>query len=206
MVANQWDKTRCVQPLCCRCSCQSAPVEFYTPECSSGWIDPLPTWIDEIERLLQTPRPDNGSLAIYIHCQGGKDRTGEVSGSYYLRHMNITLQEATTLDHTQHCGPAHRQWQSASHGMVLHLPVRSPKVQPQLSQACGVTGESLLTIVVISHVIDGVSGRCSALRRAGDGELVTVFYVHNGLMSGRGVYLGMKRLEVCEKSVSAPEA
>jgi hypothetical protein len=66
---------------------------------SSGWIDPLPTWIDEIERLLQTPRPDNGSLAIYIHCQGGKDRTGEVSGSYYLRHMNITLQEATTLDH-----------------------------------------------------------------------------------------------------------
>jgi hypothetical protein len=42
---------------------------------SSGWIDPLPTWIDEIERLLQTPRPDNGSLAIYIHCHARVART-----------------------------------------------------------------------------------------------------------------------------------
>ena len=89
--------------------------------------------------------PTTGALdAIYIHCQGGKDRTGEVSGSYYLRHMNITLQEATTLDHNIAGRPIGSGNQRAM-DMVLHLPVRSPKVQPQLSQACGVTGESLLT-------------------------------------------------------------
>ena len=49
--------------------------------------------------MLHTPRAGNAATAIYIHCQGGKDRTGEVVGSYYMRHMNRTLQEATTTDH-----------------------------------------------------------------------------------------------------------
>ena len=88
---------------------------------NTSWIDALPWWIDEIEGLLQTPRTDNRSTAIYVHCQAGKDRTGEVSGSYYMRYMNMTLQEATTLDRKIAGRPIHYTNQLALEWYCVYL-------------------------------------------------------------------------------------
>jgi hypothetical protein len=37
---------------------------------------------------------------IYMHCEAGTDRTGEVSGAYYLKWLNMTFPEALHVDNT----------------------------------------------------------------------------------------------------------
>eukprot|EP00039_Didymoeca_costata_P014555 m.236484 g.236484 ORF g.236484 m.236484 type:complete len:267 (+) comp16050_c0_seq5:173-973(+) len=59
-------------------------------------FDKLPTRIKEIYSFLTTPR--NISTVIYIHCEAGVDRTGEVSGSYVMTYQNISFHEALAYD------------------------------------------------------------------------------------------------------------
>ncbi len=35
---------------------------------------------------------------IYTHCEAGTDRTGEVSGAYYIRYLQMSFQEALYVD------------------------------------------------------------------------------------------------------------
>ncbi len=50
----------------------------------SGWNpDNLPVKMTDLRTLLFAPR--NQSVVIYMHCEAGTDRTGEVSGAYYMR-------------------------------------------------------------------------------------------------------------------------
>lgn len=61
--------------------------------------DKLPTFVDSIRNTLTAtdyPLP----AALYIHCECGCDRTGEVAGAYYLQYMNMTLHDAHQLDMT----------------------------------------------------------------------------------------------------------
>ena len=110
---------------------RAAAVRAWRP--NSSWIDPLPWWVDEIDELLHTPRADNRSTVVFIHCHGGKDRTGEVAGSYYMRHMNMTLQEATTRDHQiagrsiGHYNQLALEWYCIWLREVLRYPLTCPK-------------------------------------------------------------------------------
>ena len=41
---------------------------------------------------------DDGLEQIYVHCNCGCDRTGEVAGAYYMRYLNMTYGAALALD------------------------------------------------------------------------------------------------------------
>ncbi len=38
------------------------------------------------------------NTVLYIHCEAGEDRTGEVSGSYYMTYLNMTFDQALAID------------------------------------------------------------------------------------------------------------
>lgn len=57
-------------------------------------IDKLPDVMTYLHELLLQPTP----TVIYSHCEAGTDRTGEVSGAYYMRYRNMTFTEALYID------------------------------------------------------------------------------------------------------------
>lgn len=62
--------------------------------------DQLPRVMQRFHSLL-TQQP--GPVLIFTHCEAGTDRTGEVSGAYYLKHLNMTFSDALYIDnHVQH--------------------------------------------------------------------------------------------------------
>eukprot|EP01111_Echinosteliopsis_oligospora_P016770 TRINITY_DN7076_c0_g1_i1.p1 TRINITY_DN7076_c0_g1~~TRINITY_DN7076_c0_g1_i1.p1 ORF type:complete len:246 (-),score=46.30 TRINITY_DN7076_c0_g1_i1:133-870(-) len=62
-------------------------------------FDRLPTRIPDIRNILESSGPDGIPLVLYIHCEAGSDRTGEVSGGYYLTYSGFTsFAEAVALD------------------------------------------------------------------------------------------------------------
>jgi protein-tyrosine phosphatase len=61
-------------------------------------VDNLPKAMDTLHQLLNTQY--EVPTVIYIHCEAGMDRTGEVSGSYYMRYLNWPFQYALSYDNT----------------------------------------------------------------------------------------------------------
>lgn len=59
-------------------------------------VDSLPAFVETIRLLLTTESPI--PIIIYFHCECGCDRTGAVSGAYYMQYMNYTFQQAHTLN------------------------------------------------------------------------------------------------------------
>jgi hypothetical protein len=57
-------------------------------------MDKLPDVMSYLHGLLLQPSP----TVIYTHCEAGTDRTGEVSGAYYMRYMNMTFTDALYID------------------------------------------------------------------------------------------------------------
>jgi len=59
-------------------------------------LDNLPRTIAHLVSLLQT----NSTLptVIYLHCEAGKDRTGETAGAYYISQLGISLNQALYYD------------------------------------------------------------------------------------------------------------
>lgn len=70
-------------------------------------FDQLPTTTKTLHDWLSTP-PTNVTkpLVIYVHCEAGKDRTGEVSGSYYMTYLGWSFQK--TLDYDNNFIPPQR--------------------------------------------------------------------------------------------------
>jgi len=63
----------------------------------SVWLgDQLEDRIEYLWTLLSTKL--NQAVVIYGHCDCGCDRTGELFGSYYMRWMNLTWEEANELN------------------------------------------------------------------------------------------------------------
>eukprot|EP01095_Lingulamoeba_sp_RSL-Kostka_P005492 TRINITY_DN16828_c0_g1_i1.p1 TRINITY_DN16828_c0_g1~~TRINITY_DN16828_c0_g1_i1.p1 ORF type:complete len:280 (-),score=49.44 TRINITY_DN16828_c0_g1_i1:59-898(-) len=64
--------------------------------------DKIPSFVPYLHKLLntynETINQNNTSIVLYIHCNAGMDRTGEVSGSYYIRYLNATFTEALYYD------------------------------------------------------------------------------------------------------------
>ncbi|XP_003387824.1 PREDICTED: uncharacterized protein LOC100638265 [Amphimedon queenslandica] len=57
-------------------------------------VDQLPN----LASFLHTQLKQQGPVVIYSHCEAGTDRTGEVSGAYYLTYLNMTFTEALAID------------------------------------------------------------------------------------------------------------
>ncbi len=89
----------------------------YAKHLDSLTHDQLPSKMTTLRKDLFTPR-QNISVVYYIHCEAGEDRTGwlfclrtsvltiprwfsgEVSGAYYIRYLNMTFQKAMDIDDT----------------------------------------------------------------------------------------------------------
>jgi len=64
----------------------------------ASWsTDKLPDFIEQIRGIV-TEKNNSIPTVSYIHCECGCDRTGEVSGSYYMAYMNMSLHDAHALD------------------------------------------------------------------------------------------------------------
>jgi len=67
-------------------------------------VETIDDWsFDDLPDLMQTLRTllySNGTVpvVIYVHCEAGVDRTGEVSGSYYLKYLDWSFQQALLYD------------------------------------------------------------------------------------------------------------
>eukprot|EP00053_Salpingoeca_punica_P016662 m.158287 g.158287 ORF g.158287 m.158287 type:complete len:242 (-) comp17016_c0_seq1:3392-4117(-) len=67
----------------------------------SWQIDKLPSKMSQVTQLLRSPHGDGTrSRVIYMHCEAGMDRTGEMSGSYYMYAQNSTFYDALAYDET----------------------------------------------------------------------------------------------------------
>jgi len=71
----------------------NATVEEKAKTLASWQHDDLPDYIPSINKLLYTPRSQ--PTVIYLHCECGCDRTGEISGSYAMKYLNMTYSQAT---------------------------------------------------------------------------------------------------------------
>jgi len=58
--------------------------------------DDLPAYIPYLHQMLNTPQ--NVSTVIYIHCECGCDRTGEIGASYAIKYLNMTYSQALLWD------------------------------------------------------------------------------------------------------------
>jgi len=65
---------------------------------SSWQPDNLPDFIQNLNKLLYTEGPNKLPMVIYVHCECGCDRTGEVAGSYAMQYMGMTFNEAYAWD------------------------------------------------------------------------------------------------------------
>jgi len=59
-------------------------------------LDDIPKRIPELRALLEAQY--SLPAVIMIHCEAGMDRTGEMSGSYYMTYMDMSFTNALLLD------------------------------------------------------------------------------------------------------------
>ncbi len=69
-----------------------ALINVYETEFS---FDDLPKLVPTLYSMLTQQR---GPALIYTHCEAGTDRTGEVSGAYYLKYCNMSFAKALYTD------------------------------------------------------------------------------------------------------------
>jgi hypothetical protein len=65
------------------------------------WLpDPLIERAETVRKYLENPAAEglSGPVVVYVHCYGGCDRTGELIGAYSMRYLNMTWEEARTLN------------------------------------------------------------------------------------------------------------
>ena len=83
-------------------------LEHLAKTLDSWSFDKVPDRMQELYAMLN--KPYDVPTALYIHCEAGEDRTGEMSGSYYMKHLNWTYAEALTYDN--HIEKRNIKWMS----------------------------------------------------------------------------------------------
>lgn len=59
----------------------------------------LPSFVDSLRAMLvNTTFPK--AAVIVVHCEGGEDRTGEVSAAYYMRYLQWSFSRALQCKYT----------------------------------------------------------------------------------------------------------
>lgn len=48
--------------------------------------------------MLHNDTGNGVSAVLYVHCEAGEDRTGEVSGAYYMQYLRWTFLDALSYD------------------------------------------------------------------------------------------------------------
>ena len=66
-------------------------------------VQSLRDWLETGAIGYSTPKKTNEPVVIYMHCYGGCDRTGELSGAYYLRYLHKSWQEVNDINREM-CG------------------------------------------------------------------------------------------------------
>jgi hypothetical protein len=66
-----------------------------------SWLpDNLDARVDQLHSWLQNGLPGvNMPVIVYVHCEGGCDRTGELSGAYGLKYLNMTWSQINDMNH-----------------------------------------------------------------------------------------------------------
>jgi len=57
--------------------------------------DDMPRVLEKMHVLLTQ---QSGPALVYSHCEAGTDRTGQVSGGYYLKYLNMSFPQALNTD------------------------------------------------------------------------------------------------------------
>jgi len=72
----------------------------YLPELAKTFdrwgVDKLPSFVETVHEIVLNKT--NPPTVSYIHCECGCDRTGEVSGAYYMRYMGMTLHDVHEIN------------------------------------------------------------------------------------------------------------
>lgn len=82
-------------------STESASAVEQKAKTLNTWsVDKLPEKVALLTSYLseQSSQGGNVSTVIYIHCEAGTDRTGEVSASYYMKVLNQSFHDALEYD------------------------------------------------------------------------------------------------------------
>eukprot|EP00761_Pharyngomonas_kirbyi_P011991 gb/GECH01012018.1/.p1 GENE.gb/GECH01012018.1/~~gb/GECH01012018.1/.p1 ORF type:complete len:287 (+),score=37.48 gb/GECH01012018.1/:1-861(+) len=74
-------------------------------------IDRLHHRIPKLHEMLHTKH--DRPRAIYIHCEAGVDRTGEVSGSYYMQYLGWDFHKSLKFDNQVEPRPIHKPLRNA---------------------------------------------------------------------------------------------
>ncbi|HTZ40490.1 MAG TPA: hypothetical protein VMB77_10045 [Syntrophales bacterium] len=84
----------------------STDRDYLAMNLDSWLIDPLVLRVNTLRSWLENPSPlgITGPAVFYVHCYGGCDRTGELIGSYAMRHMNKSWEEMNLLN-KERCRP-----------------------------------------------------------------------------------------------------
>eukprot|EP01104_Vermistella_antarctica_P001591 TRINITY_DN11664_c0_g1_i1.p1 TRINITY_DN11664_c0_g1~~TRINITY_DN11664_c0_g1_i1.p1 ORF type:complete len:267 (-),score=38.35 TRINITY_DN11664_c0_g1_i1:12-812(-) len=81
--------------------------------------DKIPDLAVELRGALETKFPTNMTVVVLIHCEAGLDRTGSVSGAYYMKYQNMTFAEAVDVDSAYaDCAPGCHPADWNMHGMM----------------------------------------------------------------------------------------
>jgi len=89
----------------------------------------LPTWqgdrldlrVQALRHMLTDAASTDLPRVVYVHCEGGKDRTGELIGSYYLRHLGWSYEKVLATNYGYAGRPIGQQNQRALQWYCLHL-------------------------------------------------------------------------------------
>jgi len=68
----------------------------YALDLSKVMLDDLPAKLSALRTALSTPLQK--PVLYFVHCDEGMDRTGEVSGAYYMTYQNMSFGAAMILD------------------------------------------------------------------------------------------------------------
>ncbi len=58
---------------------------------------------------------------IYLHCSAGVDRTGEMSGAYYMKYLKWSYVETLTFDYAVEPRPINKPKENALNFFCWHL-------------------------------------------------------------------------------------
>eukprot|EP01129_Flabellula_baltica_P005012 TRINITY_DN1786_c0_g1_i1.p1 TRINITY_DN1786_c0_g1~~TRINITY_DN1786_c0_g1_i1.p1 ORF type:complete len:260 (-),score=48.43 TRINITY_DN1786_c0_g1_i1:25-747(-) len=75
-----------------------------------GSFDRLPSAMKHLKGYLEMEK--DVPVVVYVHCEAGKDRTGEMSGSYYMKYLGWSFNQALYYDNR--CVEGNRDIQFAS--------------------------------------------------------------------------------------------
>lgn len=67
--------------------------EIFTNYTVRNYNSHITKFLNQLHETLK--KPNNKPIVIYVHCNGGRDRTGFITASYRMLFQNVNLQEAS---------------------------------------------------------------------------------------------------------------